>query len=245
MYAPNIPNHAKLTPQQVIHETFHPLTPVRPLPASLAPSLLHRFSSAEGYALTDPALPSLLRAARAALAASSTVDKAVVGVITNSDDRVPSILSSLGLRTGPLRAGGMTDGDGGGGKEPWDVDFHCMSYDVGYAKPDGRIFDAAVGLAGEVAGSGGGEGEWVKVYVGDEFGADVVGGLRAGWNVVLVGDGGEDGHEGLLLPEGVDGPRELDGGLSWERAFGVEGGKGLVYLKADTLATVLRWLARV
>lgn len=167
-----------------------------------------------------------------------------MGVITNSDDRVPSILSSLGLRTGPLRAGGVTDGDGGGKGPPWDVDFHCMSYDVGYAKPDGRIFDAAVGLAGEVIGGVGGEGEWVKVYVGDEVGADVVGGLRAEWNVVLVGDGGEDGDGGLSLPEGMDGPRELDGGMAWERVFGMGGGKGLVYLKADTVATVLRWLAR-
>lgn len=238
-------NKQKLTPQRVIHETFHSLTPVRPLPASLAPSLLHRFSSAEGYALTDPALPSLLRAARTALAASTVVDKVVVGVITNSDDRVPSILSSLGLRTGPLRAGGLMDAHGGGEGPPWDVEFHCMSYDVGYAKPDGRIFEAAVGLAGKVVGGGGGEGGWVKVYVGDDFGADVVGGLRAGWNVVLVGDGGgEDLDGGVSLPEGVDGPRELDGGMAWEKAFGVEGGKGLVFLKADTLATVMRWLAR-
>ncbi|KAK0741370.1 hypothetical protein B0T18DRAFT_473058 [Schizothecium vesticola] len=140
----------------VIRETFHPLTSTRPLPPSLAPALLHRFSSAEGYALTDPALPALLRAARSALAASPAVDKVVVGVITNSDDRVPSILSSLGLRTGPLRAGGAMDDARGGGGLPWDVDFHCMSYDVGHAKPDRRIFEAAVGLAGEVVGEGGG-----------------------------------------------------------------------------------------
>ncbi|KAK1834880.1 Haloacid dehalogenase-like hydrolase domain-containing protein 3 [Podospora conica] len=225
----------------VIRETFHPLTSTRPLPPSLAPSLLHRFSSAQGYALADPALPSLLRAARRSLAASPAVDKVVVGVITNSDDRVPSILASLGLRAGPLRAGAAVEGRDGEG--PWDIDLHCMSYDVGHAKPDRRIFDAAAGLAAAAVEDGAAAASWVKVYVGDEFGADVVGGLRAGWNAVLVGDGG-DVDEGLLLPEGVEGPRELDGEEAWERVFGMEGDKRLVYLKADTVGTVLRWLAR-
>ncbi|KAH8776280.1 hypothetical protein F5883DRAFT_410102, partial [Diaporthe sp. PMI_573] len=73
--------------------------------------------------------------------------------------------------------------------------FHCMSYDVGFEKPDRRIFDAADELAREIiasrigeeaAVSGDGSAAWTKVYVGDEYEKDVVGALGAGWNAVLI-----------------------------------------------------------
>ena len=129
---------------------------------------------------------------------------------------------------------------------PYDIDMHCLSYDVGHAKPDRKIFNAAAGLARTLVPSMEKGNAWVKVYVGDEFGADVVGGLRAGWNVVLVGDGVDVDRR--LLPEESEGPRELDlddEDMAPERVFGLGDGEaeGLVFLKADGVGMVLRWFA--
>lgn len=113
----------------------------------------------------------------------------VVGVITNSDDRVPDVLTSLGLKVGPLRFGSEKAAGHSPDEGPFDVDFTVMSYDVGHEKPDRRIFEAAEKMfkvslqrAGEVFDGR----EWRKVYVGDEYGKDVVGAVGAGWNAVLI-----------------------------------------------------------
>lgn len=64
-----------------------------------------------------------------------------------------------------------------------------MSYDVGAEKPDGRIFKAAEDIVSL-------DGEWEKVYVGDEWDKDVVGAQKAGWDPILLDeDGGEDAVE--------------------------------------------------
>lgn len=108
----------------------------------------------------------------------------IVGVITNSDDRVPDILTSLGLSVSPLRSPASERHEDG---EQYDVDFSVMSYDVGHEKPDRRIFEAAEGMLETVLGQGNIDSrEWRKVYVGDEFKKDVVGAIGAGWNAVLV-----------------------------------------------------------
>lgn len=148
-----------------------------------------------------------------------------MGVITNSDDRVQDILSTFGLRVSPLRFGSSapapalssderakgvliqsekgasvssnTDGPETGQQvSDFDVDFTCISYDVGFEKPDKRIFEAAEVMVGQVIGrvervdTGG----WLRIYVGDEYRADVVGALGAGWNAVWIPDmdGGGD-----------------------------------------------------
>lgn len=108
-------------------------------------------------------------------------DRVVVGVITNSDDRVPDILTSLGLNVSPLRYGGQVQQVRGN----FDVDFSVMSYDVGHEKPHEKIFAAAEDMA--MAG-GVGSKAWEKIYVGDEYAKDVVGAIDAGWNAVLIGD---------------------------------------------------------
>lgn len=120
----------------------------------------------------------------------------VIGVITNSDDRVPGILSSFGVGASPLRYGSSAAVDKSTmARRDFDIDFHCMSYDVGVEKPDRRIFDAATALAGEIIAARSGRGgdadaetvrEWRKVYVGDEYGKDVEGALGAGWNPILL-----------------------------------------------------------
>lgn len=174
---------------QIIHNTFSPyINPGQEIPSELAPKLIHRFNSNEGYTLYDDVLP-LLRKLRGHPITTSNDERVVVGVITNSDDRTSDILTSLDVRVNALRYGGETakrDKD-------CDIDFTVLSYDVGVEKPDKRIFEAAEGMIPAVlqsrAGDGGMEadsGSWEKVYVGDEYAKDVVGALDAGWNAVLV-----------------------------------------------------------
>ncbi|TWU73227.1 hypothetical protein ED733_004939 [Metarhizium rileyi] len=153
--------------------------------------LMHRFASSEGYNEESGLVPAL-RAFRRQNS-RQRFEKVVIGVVTNSDDRVPSILSSFGLRVSPLRYG-TTDESPVPPEEAYDIDFHCMSYDVGVEKPDSRIFEAAELMLGRrVMAKRSGEaptpaelGSWLKVYVGDEHAKDVVGAANAGWNAVLL-----------------------------------------------------------
>lgn len=154
---------------QIIHKTFTPfLQPNQPLPPTLVPKLLHRFASNEGYS-AEPSLTTTIRH----LKHHTPFKRVIIGVVTNSDDRVPSILSSFGLNVSPTRYGDtLAHGD-------YDIDFSCMSYDVGAEKPDRRIFKAAEDIVAT-------DGEWEKVYVGDEWAKDVVGAHGAGWDPVLL-----------------------------------------------------------
>ena len=177
---------------QVIHNTFTPLIPKgQSLPQDMAPKLLHRFASREGYE-TEEGLVEALKGLKSNT--SRRYDQLVVGVVTNSDDRIPSILASLGLNVSPLRYG--TDSDSSKIKNStFDIDFHCMSYDVGVEKPDKQIFNAAESMLAQIISTRNrrslseakSEAEkWQKVYVGDDHSKDVVGSANAGWNPVLL-----------------------------------------------------------
>ncbi|KAK0614581.1 haloacid dehalogenase [Immersiella caudata] len=233
----------------VINDTFLPLTNTTSLPASLAPSLLRRFESSEGYAIADPDLPSILSQLKNR--PHSPFNSIIIGVITNSDDRVPGILSSLGFNVSPLRFGSPPPADAPNTKE-YQIDFHCMSYDVGVGKPSKHIFASAELMAEGVLSSHlkekpNGESKettpWLKVCVGDEFEKDVVGSTNAGWNSVLVGPSEEAGdlkELGLM--------RELDDvmGSSVDEVFTQSNdvGSRLVSVRADTIGAFLRWLNR-
>ncbi|KAJ9131607.1 Haloacid dehalogenase protein [Pleurostoma richardsiae] len=195
------PNYGKVTGMgatawwtNVIHDTFRPLAAQDQTPLEeLAQRLLHRFSSHEGYSI-DPSVPSLLRSLKEHHA--KDFDKVVIGVITNSDDRVPGILSSFGIRVSPLRYGTRLDRSALGPEASYEVDFHCMSYDVGFEKPDERIFRAAEEMLREVLETQTGRPledsdlqAWRKVYVGDDYEKDVLGARNAGWNAVLFEEG--------------------------------------------------------
>ena len=105
-----------------------------------------------------------------------------VGIISNSDDRVSSILDSLGLRVGSRRYGVSSETSNPDGQGQDDIDFVALSYDVGVEKPDRRIFDAAREL-----GAMGGELEPDEcLHVGDDFVKDVRAAEAAGWNSVIV-----------------------------------------------------------
>lgn len=239
---------SKLTPAtqndlQVIHNTFTPLlagTGVS-IPEDLAPRLLHRFATMEGYTLESPDLVAALRSLKRPAATPSggrgslLYDQIVIGVVTNSDDRVPGILASAGFAVSPLRyameeATDPAAADRGNDRK-YDIDFHCMSYDVGVEKPDRAIFEAADYMLQRVLaarqrsttstttttnttnttsapvlqGDGGGDQQaWQKIYVGDEYAKDVVGSLGAGWNSVLLDhqeSGSSSTHEGQIIPK--------------------------------------------
>ncbi|KAL7937449.1 hypothetical protein V8C35DRAFT_276944 [Trichoderma chlorosporum] len=192
------PNYGKATGlgatkwwTNVIHKTFTPLVRGgQALPPTLVPRLMHRFSSSEGYDAQRDLVPAI-RALRRQTSLQS-FDKVVIGVVTNSDDRVPSILSSFGLNVSPARYGSVYEPDVVP-EEQYDIDFHCMSYDVGVEKPDTRIFNAAELMLSRIIRTryGGNPaeadlGSWQKVYVGDEYAKDVVGSTNAGWNPVLL-----------------------------------------------------------
>lgn len=170
-----------LTKSKVIHATFTPLAAGAALPPDLAPRLLRRFASSEGYH-AEPALVPALRALRRP-PPSCLYDGVVVGVVTNSDDRVPAILASFGLDVSPMRYGDDADA------AAHDIDFVCTSYDVGAEKPDARIFDAAASMSAAVVArrpGAGGAAAWHKVYVGDEHAKDVAGAAAAGWSPLLL-----------------------------------------------------------
>lgn len=176
---------------KIINNTFKPLLESNEeLPADLAPKLLHRFTSHEGYELrpgTKEALSHLRDEPR------TRFENVVVGVITNSDPRVPDVLSSLGLKVSPLRYGTESQ-DLLQAEQAYHVDFSVMSYDVGVEKPNKKIFDAAVEMLDPVL-KGRGDlttsretKDWKKIYVGDEYEKDVEGANKAGWAAVLISE---------------------------------------------------------
>ena len=118
----------------------------------------------------------------------STVWKAapepIIGVITNSDDRVPSVLSSLGLEVGRRRYGLAGEALDPRSNMEDDVDFVVMSYDVGYEKPSRDIFDAAKQLVRSNWGSLNQEDRFI--HIGDDLKKDFEGAERAGWESVLL-----------------------------------------------------------
>ncbi|KAG9192753.1 hypothetical protein G6011_11487 [Alternaria panax] len=219
------PNYGKATEMgakkwwsNVIEDTFKPfLHEGQPFPPALTQELLRTYSSQSGYNLYGDVLPffRLLRSTRALSNSSGSPgiwpwERTVVGIITNSDDRVPSILRSFHLRTSYRRYGLETQGnvDTGSrkGRTPH-VDFTVLSYDVGFEKPDRRIFAAAEEmLASTLESTGSGSdapaSSFEKLYVGDDLTKDVFGAEDAGWSSVLVERNGiNDQGYGLKVSE--------------------------------------------
>ncbi|CZT16317.1 uncharacterized protein RCC_02159 [Ramularia collo-cygni] len=183
---------------RIIVNTFTPLIPAgQKLPEELVPKLLHRFWSKEGYVLYPDVLPLLQQLRKAHRYGNARV---VVGVITNSDDRVPDILTSLGMKVSPLRFPVNQKLES---RDEYDIDFAVMSYDVGFEKPDARMFEAGkTMLEAVIGGSIEDAKEWRKIYVGDEYAKDVVGAVEAGWNAVLVERDNDADRHGVKWLEG-------------------------------------------
>ncbi|KAK3061980.1 hypothetical protein LTS18_005053 [Coniosporium uncinatum] len=182
---------------KVITQTFTPfLSHGNILPDQLIPDLLRRFSSTEGYSIYPDVLPFFhqLRQVRERTKdqEEDSISKwpwnrTILGIVTNSDDRVPDVLSSLGLSVGPRRVCtaakrhvSVHEGD--------DVNFVVLSYDAGCEKPDRRIFEAAEEMLVECVEDDEGvvASEFEKLYVGDDLEKDVLGAEDAGWNAALL-----------------------------------------------------------
>ena len=197
------------------------------------PDLLTRFSTRDGYTLFPDVMPffAAVRAARRSREAEAQGSNqgqrekqhqgkdiisseqllwpwpTQVGIVTNSDDRVPGILRSFGLGVSARRAGGNNRDDdsiseaaaaSGAGHEAHDVDFVVLSYDVGAEKPDRRIFDSARDLfarsleeaegptmASAVTKAQSHEARDHELwYVGDDKEKDFRGAIAAGWKAV-------------------------------------------------------------
>ncbi|KAG5932256.1 hypothetical protein E4U60_005353 [Claviceps pazoutovae] len=177
----------------VIFNTFQPFARHQPLPADLAPRILERFSSSQGYHAEQDLVNTIKSLKQGSY--GTAFDRVVVGVITNSDDRVPGVLSSFGLSVSPLRYG--SENKSPVRHQSYDVDFTCMSYDAGVEKPHAAIFRAAEHLCSQVVSAADGcptseadirrdKGSWHRLYIGDEHAKDVVGALNAGWSPVLL-----------------------------------------------------------
>ncbi|KAF2862340.1 HAD-like protein [Piedraia hortae CBS 480.64] len=135
------------------------------VPEGLINDLLHHFSTNEAYTLS-PSAGEFLKSLKGS-SGSVRDDGVKVGVISNSDPRVTSILTSLGVM-------GM-------------VDFTVTSWEVGVGKPSPEIFREAERRAGRDASL------WRKVHVGDSWEEDVLGAEGAGWEGILFSlDGQED-----------------------------------------------------
>ena len=107
-----------------------------------------------------------------------------IGVITNSDDRVPSVLSSLGLEVSPRRYDLTANSLDLHSSMEDNIDFVVMSYDVGYEKPSREVFDAAKQLVRSNWGNSDQEDRFV--HIGDDLKQDFEGAERAGWESVLL-----------------------------------------------------------
>ncbi|CAO2648030.1 Nn.00g089520.m01.CDS01 [Neocucurbitaria sp. VM-36] len=177
----------------VIRNTFKDfLNPGKEVPQALITELLKRYSTKEGYDLYGDVHPffEMLRNGSTHDTSRATWiwDKTIVGIITNSDDRVPGILESFGLKIGPRRVG-TADQRSAEACSRDDIDFVVLSYDVGFEKPDRRIFDAATEMLKEtLAGNQQGLStqDFEKLYVGDDLEKDYDGAEAAGWDRVLL-----------------------------------------------------------
>ena len=161
------------------------------------PDLLFRFSSAEGYALFPDVLPFLrrIKAARERSRHTPNAPKVILGIITNSDDRVIPILSSLQASLTPrrYRPGTTAYFPALQRRDDNDIQFLTLSYDVGFEKPDRRIFDAAKRIV-----NFGEDLQCKHIHIGDDLDKDARGAEAAGWEGVILDR--DNKHENEALP---------------------------------------------
>lgn len=190
---PNYGKNVGMTAPQwwssIISRTFIPFLPKdTPLPNRLVPDLLHRFSSKDGYSVFLDTM-SFFQKLRELKNSGNDKEwpwkRTIVGVITNSDDRIPGILESFGLKIGSRRIGRRNANLSIDESE--DINFVVLSYDVGFEKPDKRIFEGTEKLVEEmITGSGVKLADFDKVFVGDEPQKDALGASSAGWHGIYV-----------------------------------------------------------
>ncbi|EKV04215.1 HAD-like domain [Penicillium digitatum] len=173
------------------------------IPDGMVEALLDRFAGPEGYALYDDVLPFFRRMRKLKSAHKWSFDRIIVGVISNSDDRVAAVLKSLGLTVGQMRAdqdqssmdlpgfeGRDMNKDAAGehNRDPTDrnleldIDMVITSYEAGQEKPDRLIFDVTRRQALKVARPWlTSRTKFISVHVGDDLEKDYRAARDAGW----------------------------------------------------------------
>lgn len=238
------PNYGKSTntPIQtwwshVISQTLTPLLPPdTTLPTELIHDLYTHFATQAGYKLYPDVAPFLATLGSSWSAESWPPKRTMLGILSNSDPRVRSILSSFDIPILPslfpprytphTRRFHVDFG-------PATFGFATLSYEAGYAKPDRGIYSAAVRdaqaalermahvarltrtgleLLGEVRR------EFHCMHVGDELGKDVLPAIACGWDGVLLDREAleEVGEREIVVDSGtgllaVDGDADTDG----------------------------------
>lgn len=179
---------------EVINHTFQPfLEPKERVPRALSTELYQKFATKEAYSLYPDVKDFFLELQKYKISRPTKLiqwpyEKVIIGVITNSDNRVPGILQSFGLEVASRRFDTTTKFDADYDPDK-DIDFVVMSYDVGHEKPDRRIFDAATSILSETLASdkkGSKAEDFEKLYVGDDLENDWDGAKAAGWAAVLL-----------------------------------------------------------
>lgn len=107
-------------------------------------------------------------------------DKIIVGVTTNSDNRVANVLESFNLNVGATRYNS---------EAPvlknslHDIDFVFTSYDAWREKPHPAMFHAADRM---LMSSGMDPADFDKLHIGDDYAKDILGAEDAGWSSILL-----------------------------------------------------------
>ena len=190
------PNYGKATDMRaerwwgnIIQNTFAPfLKPNQRFPQALTKELIQTYSSSDGYTLYSDVMPffTMLRKVKREFQTQTQTPShtwpwttTIVGVVTNSDSRIPAILSSFALNVSARRHKAPTTAAIMKAEDA-DINFIILSYDVGAEKPDAAIFKAAEEMLGDEAR------EFEKLHVGDDLEKDYFGAEDAGWGRLLL-----------------------------------------------------------
>ncbi|PYH97096.1 hypothetical protein BO71DRAFT_427479 [Aspergillus ellipticus CBS 707.79] len=188
------------------------------VPDALIQDLLGQFSGSEGYALYPDVMAFFerLRGVKTPGKSLGVFDRVIVGVVSNSDDRISGVLKSLGVRVGRGRVdggvlGGFERRELGGiaadsrsgasdGNAVDDIDLLVTSYEAGEEKPSPVIFQVVEREARRLFGDEDGDGQWDKVHVGDDFEKDYRAAVDAGWKGYFLsrGEGSGASSEGVI-----------------------------------------------
>lgn len=182
---PNYGHNSGLDPtswwSQLIKNTIMPAFSASGIPGEkvfpeLSNMLLDQFSSSKGYKPHDDAI-TLLKTLNKLKASDQEGQRTIIGVISNSDPRVRSILQSLGLTLGTSNTPKDLKSD---------LQFVVLSYETGFEKPLPNNFDIAERLARKMlppaeAGVG-----FSKIYIGDDVTKDGESAVNAGWDAIIV-----------------------------------------------------------
>uniref|UniRef100_A0A1B0CZD0 Uncharacterized protein n=1 Tax=Phlebotomus papatasi TaxID=29031 RepID=A0A1B0CZD0_PHLPP len=141
-----------------VFESSHSNIPSRDL-EKIANHLIHSFETSECWCRCSSA---------EALVADIKKEGKIVGVITNSDPRIRSVVKNLELP---------------------EFDFITCSYDIGYQKPNREIFEKALRQAG-VAVTGD-----ESLHIGNTPRLDFLGARDAGWASVLITNNSDSWRE--------------------------------------------------